>query len=240
MNQAAGSGPQLVITGDGSPTLYSPRFDATYHSRYSAIDETEHVYVEAGFRAWLRAHPSCQRPVDVFDLGLGTGLNCLLTVRAAGALGVAVSYTAVEAYPVPSAVVTQLDYAEQMPDFPAAEVLASVHAAAAAEMLSLQPGFAFRWEASLFQDYDAPAASVDVFYYDAFAPRNQPELWDREILARARRLIRPGGILVTYCARGQVRRDLASLGFVVKSLPGAGTKREMTQAILPDDDCLPT
>ena len=39
------------------------------------------------------------------------------------------------------------------------------------------------------------------------------------------------GIMVTYCAKGQVRRDLLEIGFKVERLSGPPGKREMLRAI---------
>jgi tRNA U34 5-methylaminomethyl-2-thiouridine-forming methyltransferase MnmC len=69
-----------------------------------------------------------------------------------------------------------------------------------------------------------------LIFYDAFAPRVQPELWTAEIFLKLFSLLNPGGILVTYCAKGEVRRNMIAAGFSVEKLPGPPGKREMLRA----------
>ena len=73
----------------------------------------------------------------------------------------------------------------------------------------------------------------DVVYYDAFAPEKQPELWSEEQLARICAGLRRGGILTTYCAKGEVRRSLQRCGLSMERLSGPpGGKREILRGIL--------
>lgn len=73
-------------------------------------------------------------------------------------------------------------------------------------------------------------AALDLIYYDAFSPESQPELWREELFAQLRRCCRPGAILTTYCAKGEVRRRLERSGFSVERLPGPPGKREVLRA----------
>jgi len=73
----------------------------------------------------------------------------------------------------------------------------------------------------------------DVVFFDAFGPPTQPEMWTPAIFQRMFRALKSGGILVTYCAKGQVRRDMQSVGFTVERLPGPPGKREMLRATKP-------
>ena len=72
--------------------------------------------------------------------------------------------------------------------------------------------------------------TFDLVYYDAFAPRVQPELWTEEIFSKVFSAMNVGAILVTYCAKGYVKRNLKAVGFKVESLEGPPGKREMTRA----------
>ncbi|WP_455250233.1 MnmC family methyltransferase [Porphyromonas sp.] len=73
-------------------------------------------------------------------------------------------------------------------------------------------------------------AELDLIYYDAFSPESQPELWREELFAQLRCCCRPGAILTTYCAKGEVRRRLERSGFSVERLPGPPGKREVLRA----------
>ena len=75
-----------------------------------------------------------------------------------------------------------------------------------------------------------PSEQVDLIYYDAFGPRAQSEMWDIPVLSKMYDLLKPGGIFITYCAQGQMKRNLKSLGFSLEALPGPPGKREMTRA----------
>ena len=80
------------------------------------------------------------------------------------------------------------------------------------------------------EDFSAAAASFDLVFFDAFAPSKQAELWEKALLEKVATLMSPGGVLTTYCAKGQLKRDLKSLGWLVETLPGAPGKKEMVRA----------
>ena len=75
---------------------------------------------------------------------------------------------------------------------------------------------------------------MDLLYYDAFSPNTQPDLWDEVAFRNAFDSITPGGILVTYSAKAEVKRTMKKVGFLVERLPGPPGKLEMTRATKPN------
>ena len=74
-------------------------------------------------------------------------------------------------------------------------------------------------------------SNFDLIYFDAFAPNKQPEMWKMPVLEKVVMAMKINSIFVTYCAKGQLKRDLKSLGLEIESLPGPPGKREMVRAI---------
>jgi tRNA U34 5-methylaminomethyl-2-thiouridine-forming methyltransferase MnmC len=80
--------------------------------------------------------------------------------------------------------------------------------------------------------FDIPInKKFDLIYFDAFAPETQPELWTVEMFELMAKVLVKDGVLTTYCAKGYVKRNLRSAGFIVEALPGPPGKREITRAI---------
>jgi tRNA U34 5-methylaminomethyl-2-thiouridine-forming methyltransferase MnmC len=218
----------LLITQDGSHTLLSGKYGVSYHSRYGAIQESMHVFLQAGF--FPKVLPA--RAVSILEIGFGSGLNALLTLLESRRLDCQVQYDTVEAYPISIEQAASLNYPELLlqPDVKA--VFLQMHQSGHGELQQLQPQFSFRKWIQLFEAIDFQE-SFDVIYFDAFAPETQPALWNGDIMGRMFRALRPEGVLVTYCAKGAVKRTLKAEGFVIEAIPGPPGKREMTRAIKP-------
>ncbi len=220
---------EVRTTADGSPTLYVPALDEHYHSRHGAAQESRHVFIEAGLRPLLAVGLGQQRPLQVLEVGLGTGLNALLTLEAAQAAGASVAYDGYETLPLPPATVAAL--APQWADEPALAVaFTQLHAAPWKECQLLAPGFWLRKIEAPVQTASLPDSGYDLFYFDAFAPEKQPELWTEAVFATLYAAAAPGAVLVSYCAQGQFRRNLRAAGWLTEKLPGPPGKREMTRA----------
>lgn len=218
----------LQVTEDGSHTLFSGQFGENYHSRHGAVTESNHVFIQAGLACMARQRG---RKIEVLEAGFGTGLNALLTWQMAEKEGMEVSYTGMEAYPVSTEEAGQLNYAEvAVPG--QQDAFLQLHRAPWGEFIALSEQFHFKKIAMLIQEFRAETA-FDVVYFDAFAPQTQPELWTAAVMAHFFEALRPGGVLVTYCAQGAFRRNLKAAGFVLESLPGPPFKREMTRALRP-------
>lgn len=223
---------EVRVTADGSLTLFVPALDEHYHSRHGARQESAHVFIRAGLGPVLEA--GCGRPggrpLHLLEVGLGTGLNALLTLQAAQAAGAAVAYDGFETRPLPPPVVAELakEWAGQSPE--AGALFAKLHARPWNETHPLAPSFLLTKMLAPVQDAALPASHYDLIYFDAFAPEKQPELWTAEVFSRLYAAAAPGAVLVSYCAQGQFRRNLRAAGWRTEKLPGSPGKREMTRA----------
>jgi len=206
---------ELVKTADGSFTLFIPEVEETYHSTHGAVQESMHVFIESGLKA-------CDKEsIRVLEVGLGTGLNAVLTLQHATKK---IDYCALEPYPLSKEILNELA-ASGLDQFEM-----NFHVSNAGEWISLQENFSFvRMEVGL-EEFQAEE-KFDVIYYDAFGPRVEPGLWTLERMQQCFDLLNEGGIFVTYCAKGEVRRNLQAAGFVVERLAGPPGKREMLRGV---------
>lgn len=216
---------KIRLTSDGSHTLYNESLNETYHSTHGAIQESMHVFIAQGFRYMLDIRPG--KIIRIFEVGLGTGLNALLTAIESGKHSIQVDYVSIEPYPVPGAVIQELNYLSILDDPSAEAYFDRIHAAKWGAIEILHPHFSFRKIQTSIQSLEGITGHFHVVYFDAFAPGKQPEMWYKDVLARIYDLLESKGVVVTYCAKGQVKRDLADVGFIVESLPGPPGKREM-------------
>ncbi len=213
---------KIIQTADGSNTLYSSDIGETYHSTNGAIQESMHVFIEAGFR-----HVS-KTSLRIFEVGFGTGLNALLTWRESEKINVQVHYESIEAFPLVPSYYENLNFDaghEHMPE----NALQLLHQCEWGSMIKLSPLFSLckhRADLTNFR-FDS---HFDVIYFDAFSPDKQPELWTEVIFSRIHEALNTQGVLVTYCAKGEVRRSLQRVGFQTERLSGPPGKREMLRA----------
>lgn len=216
---------QAVLTGDGTPTLYAPQFGQHYHSVHGALRESEHVFIEAGLREVMRQGVE---EITLFEMGFGTGLNAWLTEQHGGEARI--RYLAAEAYPAPAALLRSLDYPGRAGRPEAAGAYEAMINAPWNAETQISPRFRLHKLQGRIEDMRLGEALVDLVYFDAFAPEAQPELWTESLFARLRQAMKPGGIWVSYCAKGSVRRALQAAGFQAERLPGPPGKREMLRA----------
>jgi len=226
---------EIRPTADGSLTLYVPVLDEHYHSRHGARQESAHVFIAAGLRPLLDAGlgQPCARPLRLLEVGLGTGLNALLTLAAARAAGAAVAYDGYETRPLPPAVVAALQPEWAAASADAAAVFERLHTAPWGTAQALTASFFLTKLAEPIETAALPTGYYDLLYFDAFAPEKQPELWTEAVFARLFAAAAPGAVLVSYCAQGQFRRCLRAAGWLTERLPGPPGKREMTRARKP-------
>lgn len=214
------------MTGDGSGTLYSNEMQESYHSLNGAVQESRHVFIQAGLRHCLG------KSLRVLEVGFGTGLNALLTWGEAKRSQLDVTYFTVESFPLPSETISALGYDLLEPML---EKLAfsQLHDALWDETIVLEKGcFAICKIKNDFRTLTLPKA-LDLVYFDAFAPDKQPEMWEEPLFKNLFEVMNEQGILVTYCAKGEVRRRLQRCGFIVERIPGPPGKREMIRAMKP-------
>lgn len=213
---------ELRLTEDGSHTLYVPGLDEPYHSLRGALQESMYVFINQGF------HKISISPLHILELGLGTGLNLMLTLIESEKLNIEVYYHAVEKYPLEPFEFEQLNF-ERIVDGIIPGNLLRMHEAPWGKPFNLTERFRIFKEQSDIRTMN-PTGKFDLVYFDAFAPDKQPQLWTPAIFSRLYKLLHPGGILVSYTAKGSVRRDLVSCGFSVKRVPGPPGKWEMIRA----------
>lgn len=214
---------RLVLTEDGSHTLFDPRFDQHYHSIHGSLQESRRIFIELGMDPLVNRSAE----VRVFEMGLGTGLNALLTWQWAEQHQQPVHYASIEAYPISDLEAGALNYETLVGQ----QGLAAIHQAPWGSPIRLSTYFTLVRHQTLLQDYPAGGDPFDVIYYDAFAPRTQPELWTAETFAQVAGFTKEGGVLVTYCAKSDVQRALRSAGFRVEKHPGPWGKRHVLRGV---------
>lgn len=217
----------LQITDDGSHTFYVPELDEHFHSTHGAIQESKHIFINAGFNKIEK------NTINIFELGFGTGLNAWLTLIEAQLKNINVNYFGVEKYPLKPDEYQQLNYAKPL-DEGNNENFLKLHQSPWNETVQLTTNFQltkFQSDILLF-DFDT-LPLIDLIYFDAFAPNKQPEIWDLSLFEKIYKHCNPGAILVTYCAKGEVRRNIQKAGFIVERLAGPPGKREMLRGIKP-------
>jgi tRNA U34 5-methylaminomethyl-2-thiouridine-forming methyltransferase MnmC len=221
----AGMKREIIVTADGSKTIYLPEWNEHYHSSHGALQEAHHVFIKHGLTKCTEDY------ITILEMGFGTGLNAFLTYFASEKRHQYVHYIGVEVFPPSEEEWKAMDYSQYANDPDAESVYEKMHQCVWELPQELSEHFVLEKRQKTIQEMSMPAGSVDLIYYDAFGPRVQPELWSLEVFQKMFDWLSPGGIFVTYCAKGQVKRDLKSAGFLVESLPGPPGKREMTRAI---------
>lgn len=211
----------VKLTNDGSKTLYVPELDEHYHSIHGARQESEHVFIQWGLKQFV------ERPsLSILEVGFGSGLNALLTCLAQQDNQV-IHYVGIEPFPLGNELLGE--YATMFLNEQEKQLFYQLHSSNWNEKVMINPTFELEKVQAKLEDYSANEA-FDLIYFDAFGPRAQAELWSLEIFKKMLSLTKDGGKLVTYCAKGQVKRDLKTAGYTVNSVPGPPGKREMTVA----------
>ncbi len=214
---------KVIHTADGSATIQLTDLDEHYHSTHGALQEAKHVFIDNGISKIK------QENISVFELGFGTGLNAILTLAHAHTNNIAIDYLGLEAYPVEEELLIELNYQELIPEF--AREFTRLNTCNWSEKCDVTEQFSLLKVKQKIQDFQPAIEKFDIVYFDAFGHRAQSEMWELEVIEKMYAMLKPGGVFVTYAARGQLKRDLISLGFKVEKLPGPPGKREMTFAI---------
>lgn len=217
-------GRKVILTDDGSHSVYLSELDVTYHSTHGAIRESEHVFIAAGLREIRNVFPDA--PLSILEMGYGTGLNVFLTAIESRNYEHPVRYVGLEAYPLEMAAAATLNYPDRLGH---EELFNTIQIAPWGSPVSVHDFFRILKLATSLEAY----ACMDRFhliYFDAFAPEAQPELWTEDVFRRLSQCMYPGGALVTYCSKGDVRRAMQRAGWRVEKLKGPPGKREMVRA----------
>ena len=220
---------KIITTADGSKTIQIEDWNEQYHSVHGAIQEANHVYIKHGllfFSSEMLAQQKSE--ISILEIGFGTGLNALLTQLKAEELKLKVNYVGVEAFPISSEELEQLNYAVEL-QVPS-DKLNQLHSCSWEEEHEISEAFKLKKQQQFFKDISAEN-KFDVIYFDAFGARVQPELWTEEIFKIMHKALKQNGVLTTYAAIGKVRRTLITLGFEVERLDGPPGKRHMLRAV---------
>lgn len=214
---------KVILTEDGSHTLYVPSLDENYHSIHGAKQESNHVFIKSGLHFC-----SNKNEINIFEVGFGTGLNALLSYVECKKLKVKINYTTVEKYPITQDELALINYKDLMPEY--SEIFLKLHEAEWGKVERVSEFFELhKIEADLVDV--SHENKYDVVYFDAFAPDLQPDLWSEKVFQDIYNSMSMEGILVTYSAKGFVKRNLKSAGFTVTKIPGPPGKREMIRAV---------
>lgn len=215
---------QIITTKDGSKTLYLPELYENYHSNHGALQEAMHVFIRSG---WDEIKSD---QVNVLEIGFGSGLNAIITLIASKNDNKKVNYSGLEAFPVTQEEVELLAYADLEEISPVKEDFHKMHATKWNGPEAINELFTLTKIQQKMEDFFPEKESFDLIYFDAFGPRAQPFMWTYEVLSKMYDALSTNGVFVTYCAKGEVRRNLIKIGFEVEKIPGPPGKREMLRA----------
>lgn len=214
---------KLIITSDGSHTIYVPELDEHYHSIHGAVQESNHIFIKAGFE-------SCSAdPVNIFEVGFGTGLNALLTALKSEEGSREVFYTSIEKYPVEGSITRSLNH-HLFAGEDGKEIFDLIHGSTWGQWVRICKNFNLLKINADINDYRV-SGKYDLIYFDAFGPDKQPEMWSSGVFESISGGTDKGGIFVTYSAKGEVKRNLRRCGFEVALLPGPPGKRQIIRAV---------
>ena len=213
---------QLIITSDGSHTLFVPELNEHYHSVNGAAQESNHVFITSGY-------DYCKENIiRIFEVGFGTGLNALLTASRCMKDKRKVLYTAIEKYPLEHKITDNLNYDTFAGDYGKA-IFGAIHSAPWNKISAIHENFdLLKINGDLISD-DLHGI-YNLIYFDAFGPDKQPDMWSRAVFRKISEITATGGLLTTYSAKGEIKRILKENGFVVELLPGPPGKRQMIRA----------
>lgn len=214
---------EIIQTHDGSTTIHIKEWDECYHSKHGAIQEAQHVFIKNGLSLFQ------DRKVSIMEIGFGTGLNAFITYLEARKMNQSINYVGVEAYPISAEELGSMNYVEELEAKAEVEVFENMHKCNWDEKVDLSDHFSLTKRKQFFADINDLDA-FDLIYFDAFGYRVQPELWSTAIFSKMFAALKDKGVLVTYAARGVIKRSMIEAGFTVEKMAGPPGKREMFRA----------
>lgn len=216
---------EIITTKDGSHTISIPALNVTYHSIHGALQESMHVFIRAGLQYLMDIFPG--KPLQILEIGFGTGLNALLTLQEAGTSQTPVNYTSLELFPLEKEKASQLNYTDN--NVSLQELFFQLHTADWETDVQITSFFTIHKKMISLLDFSSESI-FHAIYFDAFAPGAQPELWTKEVFEMLYKATIQQGVLLTYCSKGDVRRAMTAAGWEVEKLQGPPGKREMVRA----------
>ncbi|MDG1728538.1 MAG: tRNA (5-methylaminomethyl-2-thiouridine)(34)-methyltransferase MnmD [Algibacter sp.] len=226
---------EIIITADGSSTIHIPEWNEQYHSKHGAIQEAYHVFIKHGLHHFynqeylLDRNRKVKNPLNILEIGFGTGLNAFITLIESKKRALNIYYNGVEAYPISEDEIQALNYTEELRTENSKVFFKKIHSIPWEERHQINDNFKLIKQKKFFSEIN-DTATYNLIYFDAFGARVQPELWTETIFKIMYKALKPEGILVTYSAKGSVRRAMQAVGFTVERLPGPPGKREMLRA----------
>lgn len=214
---------KIIVTADGSSTIHLPELNESYHSKHGAIQEAKHVFIKNGLSLFY------EKNISILEIGFGTGLNSFITFLEAPKFHLKIDYVGVEAYPVSSEEIEKINYVSELRVEEFKEVFSEMHGQEWDIKNRLSSNFSLTKRKCFFEEIKDENV-FNLIYFDAFGARVQPELWTEDIFEIMYKSLKLNGVLVTYCAKGSVRRALLKVGFLVEKLAGPPGKREMLRA----------
>lgn len=214
---------EIIQTLDGSTTIQIKEWDECYHSKHGAIQEAKHVFIKNGLSLFEN------QKISILEIGFGTGLNAFITLLEAKKMHQTIDYVGVEAYPISVDEVLMMNYVSELNASEESVLFDRMHESNWDEQIVLNNDFTLTKRKQLFEEID-DENKFDLIYFDAFGYRVQPELWSTEIFDKMYKSLKVNGVLVTYAARGVVKRSMIEVGFTVEKLAGPLGKREMFRA----------
>ena len=216
----------IIETSDGSNSISSKNYQASYHSIHGAIEESMHIFISAGIYYKIRQGV---KKLKVFEMGFGTGLNAFLSLIAARKHNIEIEYHSIELHPLDSDIYQSLNFHEFIPGSQRMD-LVNLHEINWGQLTKVDNHFSIK---KIHGDLHLVELqeSYDLIYYDAFAPSSQPDLWEKSIQGKLYGVLQDQGALLTYCAQGKFKRTLKAIGYKLDRLDGPGRKHEMTRAV---------
>lgn len=214
---------EIIQTSDGSTTIHIKEWDECYHSKHGAIQEAKHVFIKNG----LALFPN--QKVSLLEIGFGTGLNAFITYLEAKELGQIIDYVGIEAFPISEEELLAMNYPEELNALDSKNIFDEMHASDWENKNNLTEIFSLTKRKQFFEQIN-DIEKFDLIYFDAFGYRVQPELWSLSVFERMYKSLKPDSVLVTYAARGVIKRNMIEAGFTVEKLAGPPGKREMFRA----------
>lgn len=215
---------KIIITADGSSTIHLPEWDEQYHSKHGAIQEAKHVFIKSGLSLFTN------RKIAILEIGFGTGLNSFITFLEGKKRNLTINYVGIEAYPVGEEELKKLNYVSELKATKFATVFNTMHQQEWEVKNEISANFSLTKRKQFFSEIN-DQNKFNLIYFDAFGAKVQPELWTVSIFKLMYNALKNEGVLVTYSAKGSVRRAMQTVGFIVERLPGPPGKREMLRAI---------
>ena len=142
----------------------------SYHSKYGAITETQVVFIDAALKYKAEQKPN----LSILEIGMGTGLNVLMTYIETEKSNLTIDFTTLEGFPITDAQADELNFCDELgKEFH--PILTKIHSSEWNKKHQLSPTFQFEKQLKLFEEIDSKN-QFDIIYFDAFSPTSQPEL----------------------------------------------------------------